>query len=96
MIEDNAMTNILRSSLSRRGLIAGASGSALLAAAGRTPVHAQAVAPAPAAAGNAAAAGGQSAVIDVNRARAAPIPIAIPDLVGPDGASAQFGRTSPR
>lgn len=95
MIEDKAMINILRSSLSRRGLIAGASGSALLAAAGRTPVYAQATAPAqsaPAAAGTAAAGGGESAVINVNRARAAPIPIAIPNLSGPDGASAKFGQ----
>ena len=37
------------------------------------------------------AAAGQSAVIDVNRARTEPIPIAIPDLGGPDGASAQLG-----
>ena len=35
--------------------------------------------------------GGPSAVIDVNRARTEPIPIAIPDLGGPDGASAQLG-----
>ena len=30
-------------------------------------------------------------MIDVNRARTEPIPIAIPDLGGPDGASAQLG-----
>jgi len=87
------MTDILRSSLSRRGLLAGATGSAMLAAAGRVPVYAQ---PAPPPAGAAPAGGGgtggNSAVIDVNRARAAPIPIAVPDFAGSDGASAQFGR----
>ena len=36
-------------------------------------------------------AGPGSAVIDVSRARTAPIPIAIPDLGGGDGASAQLG-----
>src|SRR6185437_11338572 len=36
--------------------------------------------------------GGQSAVIDVNRARTEPIPIAIPDLGGGDGGSEQMGR----
>jgi TolB protein len=35
---------------------------------------------------------GASAVIDVNRARTEPIPIAVPDLGGPDGASEQLGR----
>ena len=35
---------------------------------------------------------GQSAVIDVSRARVEPIPIAIPELGGGDGASAQLGR----
>ena len=91
MIEDSAMTNISLPVVSRRGLIAGATGSALLAATGRVPVRAQAVAPAatPAPAGGTDA---SSAVIDVDRARAAPIPIAIPDLGGADGASAQFGR----
>ena len=38
------------------------------------------------------ASGGQSAVIDVNRARTDPIPIAIPALAGADGASAQLGQ----
>ncbi len=33
----------------------------------------------------------QSAVIDVNRARTEPIPIAVPDLGGPDPASTQLG-----
>ena len=36
--------------------------------------------------------GGQSAVIDVSRARVEPIPIAIPNLGGADGPSAQLGR----
>jgi TolB protein len=39
-----------------------------------------------------AAPGAPSAVIDVSRARAAPIPIAITDLAGTDGASAALGR----
>lgn len=90
------MTNILDSSLSRRGLIAGASGSALLAAAARTPVYAQATPPAPPATAGAGSAGtggsGESSVISVSQARAAPIPIAIPNLSGPDGASAKFGQ----
>jgi TolB protein len=72
----------------RRGLLAGAAGSAAMLAA-RVPVLAQTVLP-HAAGAPAASGGGQSAVIDVNRARAAPIPIAVPDLVG-DGASAQLG-----
>ena len=77
------MIHIPNPSVGRRGLIAGAAG---LLAAAPVPVFAQAVAP-PSAAGG----GGQSAVIDVNRARSAPIPIAVPDLGGPDGASAQLG-----
>jgi TolB protein len=78
------------SGFGRRGLLAGAAGSAAMLAA-RVPVLAQ-TAPPPAASPPAAApAGGPTAVIDVNRARAAPIPIAIPDLVGVDGASAQLG-----
>ncbi len=36
--------------------------------------------------------GGQSAVIDVSRARVEPIPIAIPNLGGANGPSAQLGR----
>ncbi len=97
MVEDTAMTNILRSALGRRGLITGVTGSALFAAAGRVPVHAQPAPVAPATSGSAGATGGASsgtpsAVIDVNRARAAPIPIAIPDLAGADGTASQFGR----
>jgi TolB protein len=63
--------------LGRRSVLAGAAGSAALAAS-RVPVLAQ---PAPAPAGGGGG-GGQSAVIDVNRARAEPIPIAITDLAG--------------
>ncbi len=76
------------SGFGRRGLLAGAAGSAAMFAA-RVPVLAQ-PAPPPGA-GPAGAGGGQTAVIDVNRARAAPIPIAVPDLVGVDGSSAQMG-----
>jgi TolB protein len=72
--------------LGRRGWLAGAAGSAAMLAA-RAPVLAQ-TAPAP----SAGTPAGQSAVIDVDRARAAPIPIALPDLVGADSASAQLGR----
>src|SRR5690348_10797314 len=73
--------------LSRRSLLAGAAGSAALFAAPEA-VRAQALAP-PAAGGSG---GGQSAVIDVNRARTDPIPIAVPALVGADGSSAQLGQ----
>ena len=76
-------------SFGRRGLIAGAAGLVtavpVLVAATPVPVLAQAIAP-PASGG-----GRQSAVIDVSRARSEPIPIAVPDLGGPDGASAQLG-----
>jgi TolB protein len=73
----------------RRGLLAGAAGSAAMLAA-RVPVMAQA-APPPAA-GAAGKGSDATAVITVDRARAAPIPIAIPDLVGLDGGSEQLGR----
>ncbi len=63
-------------SASRRGLIAG--GAALLA----LPNFAWAQ----------AAAGTQSAVIDVNRARTDPIPIAIPEFAGAGGDAGQIGR----
>jgi TolB protein len=75
--DDKGMIHIPNPSLGRRGLIAGAAG---LLAAAPVPVLAQAVAPptgAPQAGG-----GGDSAVITVDHARAAPIPIAIPDLGG--------------
>jgi TolB protein len=62
--------------LSRRSVLIGAAGSAALFAASAT-AQAQAPAPAPPQAG-----GGRSAVIDVNRARTDPIPIAIPPLGG--------------
>ena len=66
-------------SVGRRGLIASAAG---LLAAAPIPVLAQQTGP---------GSSGQSAVIDVNRARTEPIPMAIPDLNGADGASAQLG-----
>ena len=73
------------SDFGRRGLLASAAG---LLAAAPVPVLAQSVAPAANAPNSA---GGQSAVIDVNRARTEPIPLAVTDLGGPDGASAQLG-----
>jgi TolB protein len=76
------MVLIPNPSVGRRGLIASAAG---LLAAAPIPVLAEAASPPP------SGGGGQSAVIDVNRARTEPIPIAIPDLGGPDGASAQLG-----
>jgi TolB protein len=81
------------SPLGRRRMIAGAAGSAGLIGLGSTGALAQGapqgvLAAAPPAGGGEA---GQSAVIDVNRARAAPIPIAIPDFVGGDPASATLG-----
>ncbi len=71
-------------SVRRRDLMVAAASSLVLAA---TPqaVRAQAL-PAP------GGGGGQSAVIDVSRARVEPIPIAIPDLTGGDGPSGQLGR----
>jgi TolB protein len=94
MVEDSRMIYIPKRVVGRRALLAGAAGS-MAALAVRVPVHAQPAPPAalpapggpPPAQGNAA-----SAVIDVNRARVAPIPIAIPDFAGPDGDSAQIGR----
>src|SRR3954469_1399961 len=74
------MNSILTPSFGRRDLIAGAAG---LFAAAPLPVLAQ-----PASGGS----GGPSAVIDVNRARTEPIPIAVPDLSGADGSSEQMGR----
>ncbi len=74
--------------ISRRSLLAGAAGSAALLAA-PAAVRAQALAPPPA---TGAPTGGRSAVIDVNRARTDPIPIAISPLGGGDGASAQLGQ----
>ena len=81
------MTGLPMLPLSRRSLLAGAAGSAALFAA-PAAVRAQALAPPQAG----PAGGGQSAVIDVNRARTDPIPIAIPTLGGGDGNSAQLGQ----
>jgi TolB protein len=72
------MTDLPNFTIGRRGILAGAAGSALLLGA-PDPVFAQQT-------------GGQTAVIDVSRARAAPIPIAIPDLAGGSGDSNQLGR----
>jgi TolB protein len=82
------MTGLPLLPLSRRSLLAGVAGSAALFAAPEA-VRAQPLAP-PAATGGAG--GGRSAVIDVNRARTDPIPIAIPALVGADGNAAQLGQ----
>jgi len=82
------MIQVPNPSVGRRGLIARTAGMMTAAAgifAAPVAVLAQPVAPA------ASAGSGPSAVIDVNRARAAPIPIALPDLNGPDGPSAQLG-----
>jgi TolB protein len=68
----------------RRGLIAGT--AALLASPLPAAETAAAQTPAP------AAPGGQSAVIDVDRARAEPIPIAIPALAGTSGDAERLGR----
>jgi TolB protein len=73
------------SGFGRRGLLAGAAGSAAMLA-GRVPVLAQTAPPPAGAQGS-----GQTAVITVDHARSSPIPIAVPDLVGADGASAQLG-----
>ncbi len=77
------MIHIPNPEFRRRDLILGAASAAALAAL-PIPVHAQALS------------GGQSAVIDVSRARAEPIPIAIPELGGSDGAAGQLGRDMSR
>jgi TolB protein len=74
------MTGLPTFPLRRRSLLAGAVGSAALLAV-PSAVRAQALAPPPPAGGSGT---GKSAVIDVNRARADPIPIAIPALGGGD------------
>ena len=76
--EDTGMIRYPNPPVGRRGLIAGAAG---LLATAPIPVLAQ-----PASGG-----ASQSAVIDVNRARTAPIPIAVPDLSGSEGAAAKLG-----
>jgi TolB protein len=83
-VEDKAMIHFPARPVGRRDLIAGAAGSAALLAA-PLPVFAQTTS-APAGQGN------QSAAIDVDHARVAPIPIAIPALGGGDGGSAQLGQ----
>ena len=65
--------------LSRRSLMAGAAGSAALIAGTRIGMAQT-------------SSSGRTAVIDVNRARADPIPIAIPGFTGSDGSSAQLGQ----
>jgi len=83
------MTGLPLFPVTRRSLLAGAAASAA-GLAGPTATFAQAPLPAPTApAANGAA---QSAVIDVSRARADPIPIAIPPLAGADGPSAELGQ----
>lgn len=89
--------------LGRRGMLAATAGvigapviGAPAAAFAQSALGGAAPAPAPAAPASAPPAaqgpGGQSAVIDVNRARTAPIPIAIPALAGSDGASQRLGQ----
>jgi TolB protein len=82
------MTEYSALPLTSRRTLLGAAAAGLL-----TPVAARAQTPpaAPAAGAAAASSGDQSAVIDVNRARAAPIPIAIPDFAGADPQSATLG-----
>ena len=72
-----AMTHLIPATFRRRGLITAS--AALLAA--PSIVRAQAPAAAP-----------PSAVIDVNRARTDPIPVAIPNLVGTGGDADRLGR----
>jgi TolB protein len=90
------MIYIPKLTVGRRALLAGAAGSAAALAA-RVPVYAQPAPPAAPPAGGAPAGApagnsAESAVIDVNHARVAPIPIAIPDFAGGDPGSAQLGR----
>ncbi len=87
------MIYIPKLTVGRRALLAGAAGSAAVLAA-RVPVYAQPAPPAAPPATGAPTAGNsaESAVIDVTRARVAPIPIAIPDFAGADPGSAQLGR----
>jgi TolB protein len=82
------MIHLPRPAIGRRPLLLGAAGTAMAMAA-RVPVRAQ---PAPPPATAPGAPGAPTAVIDVNHARAEPIPIAIPDFGGSDGNSVQLGR----
>jgi TolB protein len=72
----------------RRGLLAGSATLLIAPLIAPHPVLAQA-APAPAAGGSG---GGQSAVIDVNRAQVAPIPIAIPVFTASGGQAASLAQ----
>jgi TolB protein len=80
------MIHIPSATLRRRDAMIAAA-SSLIVATRPDPVRAQGLRP-PAGGGGA----GQSAVIDVDKARVEPIPIAIPDIGGADGASSQLGR----
>ena len=81
------MIHLPSATLRRRDMMVAAA-SSLIVAARPEPVRAQALRPLAGGGGGA----GQSAVIDVDKARVEPIPIAIPDIGGPDGASSQLGR----
>jgi TolB protein len=85
------MIHIPSLSFRRRDLLVSAA-SALLVAAAPEAVRAQALPPSGPPPAGQSGGSGQSAVIDVSQARVAPIPIAIPDLGGSDGASSQLGR----
>jgi TolB protein len=91
MTENDLLPSLRRSTLKRRAMLAGSVGllaapRAVLAQTALSPAPGAPAAPpaAPSAAPAAGANGAQSAVIDVNHARAAPIPIAIPNLPGGD------------
>jgi TolB protein len=74
-------TNFLRPAIARRRLVTGSAAALAAPAILSAAAHAQA----PAAPAN-------TAVIDVNRARTEPIPVAIPSLVGSGGDSERLGR----
>ena len=81
------MTPLPTLPLSRRSLLAGAAGF-VAASGGMSAISGVALAQTSPQSGS----GGPTAVIDVNRARNDPIPIAIPGFSGSDGASAQLGQ----
>jgi TolB protein len=86
------MINLPRPAIGRRPLLLGAAGTAMALAA-RVPVRAQPAPPlASPGAPPSAAPGAQTSPIIIDKARASPIPIAIPDFVGGDGSSGQLGR----